>query len=115
MSLHYYLLCFDLRTGKELWKKEYHAGKPPGGMHRKNSFASETPVSDGETVGLYPCAQDTLSYTSARQLWTVDDDADSTFTLTAFPEFAMEYNGWMGFRMTEAEGDSREHFTRVFA
>lgn len=51
--LHYYLMCFDLETGNELWKHEYHAGKPPGGRHRKNSFASETPVTDGKNVYVY--------------------------------------------------------------
>lgn len=51
--LHYYLACFDLETGQEHWKQEYHAGKPPGGRHRKNSFASETPVTDGQKIYVY--------------------------------------------------------------
>ena len=48
VSLHYYLMCLDLETGIEVWRREYHSGKPPGGRHRKNSFASETPVTDGK-------------------------------------------------------------------
>ena len=51
--LHYLLYCLDLRTGKVLWKQEYNYGRPPGGRHRKNSFASETPVTDGKRVYVY--------------------------------------------------------------
>lgn len=50
VSLHYYLLCMDLESGRELWRREFHAGKPPGGRHRKNSFCSETPVTDGKHI-----------------------------------------------------------------
>lgn len=53
VSLHYDLLCFQLATGELLWKKQYHSGQPPGGRHRKNSFASETPVTDGKLVYIY--------------------------------------------------------------
>jgi hypothetical protein len=48
--LHYFLYCLDLETGAVSWKQEFHTGRPPGGRHRKNSFASETPVSDGRRV-----------------------------------------------------------------
>ena len=53
VTLHYWLYCVDLKTGKLSWKQEYHAGHPPGGRHRKNSFASETPVTDGSFVYVY--------------------------------------------------------------
>jgi outer membrane protein assembly factor BamB len=53
VTLHYYLYCLDLDTGKTLWKQEFHSGKPPGGRHRKNSFASETPITDGTLVYVY--------------------------------------------------------------
>jgi outer membrane protein assembly factor BamB len=53
VMLHYFLYCFDLKTGKALWKQEYHSGRPPGGRHRKNSFTSETPVTDGKRVYVY--------------------------------------------------------------
>lgn len=53
VELHYFLHCLRLESGEEVWKVEYHTGKPPGGRHRKNSFASETPVSDGEHVFIY--------------------------------------------------------------
>ncbi|HZO57060.1 MAG TPA: PQQ-binding-like beta-propeller repeat protein [Bryobacteraceae bacterium] len=51
--LHYYLYCLDLRSGKVQWRREYHAGRPPVGRHRKNSFTSETPVTDGKRLYVY--------------------------------------------------------------
>jgi outer membrane protein assembly factor BamB len=53
VMLHYYLYCFDIQTGNVAWKREFYAGQPPGGRHRKNSFASETPVTDGKLVYVY--------------------------------------------------------------
>jgi outer membrane protein assembly factor BamB len=51
--LHYFLYCVDLNSGKTVWRKEFYSGRPPGGRHRKNSFASETPVTDGRLVYVY--------------------------------------------------------------
>ncbi len=45
--------CYDLETGKRLWERQIYQGKPLGGRHRKNSYASETPVTDGEHVYVY--------------------------------------------------------------
>ena len=53
VMLHYYLYCLDIQTGKVAWKREFYSGQPPGGRHRKNSFASETPVTDGKVVYVY--------------------------------------------------------------
>lgn len=53
VSLHYFLYSIDLDTGKTNWKREFHSGHPPGGRHRKNSFSSETPVTDGNRVYVY--------------------------------------------------------------
>ena len=47
------LYCYDLETGTKLWETEVYHGNPPGGRHRKNSYASETPVTDGERVYVY--------------------------------------------------------------
>lgn len=43
-------MCLDLKSGDVLWKKQLHEGKPRTSIHLKNSFASETPVTDGERV-----------------------------------------------------------------
>jgi outer membrane protein assembly factor BamB len=53
VTLHYFLYCLDIGNGGVLWRKEFFAGHPPGGRHRKNSFTSETPVTDGERVYVY--------------------------------------------------------------
>lgn len=47
---HWMVLCLDLNTGKELWRREAFAGKPSTTIHLKNSYASETPVTDGKYV-----------------------------------------------------------------
>jgi len=51
--LHYFLYCLNLKSGKVEWQKEFHTGRPPGGRHRKNSFVSESPVTDGRHVYVY--------------------------------------------------------------
>ena len=53
VMLHYVLYCFDLKTGKVEWTREFFNGRPPGGRHRKNSFTSETPVTDGKFIYLF--------------------------------------------------------------
>jgi outer membrane protein assembly factor BamB len=53
VALHYFLYSLDLDSGKIEWKREFYSGRPPGGRHRKNSFSSETPVTDGDRVYVY--------------------------------------------------------------
>ena len=45
--------CLDLDTGKIAWQKEVDRRVPQHGHHLKNTFASETPVTDGERVYAY--------------------------------------------------------------
>lgn len=42
--------CLALDSGEVLWKKQVITGKPVVGRHPKNTYASETPVVDGERV-----------------------------------------------------------------
>jgi outer membrane protein assembly factor BamB len=53
VTLHYFLYSVDLDSGKIAWTREFYTGHPPGGRHRKNSFCSETPVTDGKRVYVY--------------------------------------------------------------
>jgi outer membrane protein assembly factor BamB len=53
VTLHYLIYCFNLKSGKVEWKNEFYTGHPPGGRHRKNSFVSESPVTDGKFVYVY--------------------------------------------------------------
>ena len=45
--------CLDWKTGKTLWSRDAFKGRPESTIHIKNSFASETPVTDGERVYAY--------------------------------------------------------------
>ena len=45
--------CVDWKTGKVRWERDVHKGVPPGPRHLKNTYASETPVTDGERVYAY--------------------------------------------------------------
>jgi outer membrane protein assembly factor BamB len=47
------VLCLDSKTGKVLWTKTALEGKPRLETHRDNTYASETPVSDGKYVVAY--------------------------------------------------------------
>jgi len=68
--LHYVLYCLDLGTGKVIWKQEYNYGRPPGGRHRKNSFTSETPVTDGKRVYVYATNLGLYAYDmKGKQVW----------------------------------------------
>jgi outer membrane protein assembly factor BamB len=44
------ILCFDTEAGKLLWEKTAVARKPVNARHLKNSYASQSPVTDGTYV-----------------------------------------------------------------
>lgn len=47
------LYAFDFDTGKVVWEREVHKSVPAFSRHLKNSYASETPVTDGRHVYAY--------------------------------------------------------------
>ncbi len=47
------VLDIDLATGAVRWERELRSALPPIKRHLKSSFASETPVTDGERVYVY--------------------------------------------------------------
>jgi outer membrane protein assembly factor BamB len=71
VTLHYFLYCLDLKSGTVEWKKEFFTGRPPGGRHRKNSFVSETPVTDGKFIYVY---------VTNLGLWAFDLKGNQTWT-----------------------------------
>jgi outer membrane protein assembly factor BamB len=80
VMLHYFVYCFELRTGKLIWKQEYSNGHPPGGRHRKNSFASETPVTDGKHVYVYATNLGLYAYDlNGKQFWKTPLEAYPIF------------------------------------
>jgi outer membrane protein assembly factor BamB len=49
----YELYCLDKGTGEILWKRVAFKGKPRIRTHASNTYASETPATDGERVYAY--------------------------------------------------------------
>ena len=47
------LYAIDVRTGRVRWEHEVRRATPGASTHPKNSYASETPVTDGERVYVY--------------------------------------------------------------
>jgi len=47
------VICLDKNTGSILWEQLAHQGVPTTPIHLKNSYASETPVTDGQRVYAY--------------------------------------------------------------
>ena len=71
VKLHYLLYRLDLKSGKVEWTKEFFTGQPPGGRHRKNSFVSETPVTDGKFIYVYVANLGLWAFDlKGNQVWT---------------------------------------------
>lgn len=49
-EIRYMVYAFNAKTGAMLWEREAHQGLPFGGRHRKNTYSSETPFTDGERL-----------------------------------------------------------------
>jgi outer membrane protein assembly factor BamB len=49
-DIRYMVYALDARTGKIKWEREALKARPAGGRHRKNTYASETPFTDGERL-----------------------------------------------------------------
>lgn len=80
VMLHYFLYCLDLKSGKVDWKKEFYTGRPPGGRHRKNSFVSETPVTDGKFIYLYVANLGVWAFDlKGNQTWTTPLEANPIY------------------------------------
>jgi outer membrane protein assembly factor BamB len=47
------VICLELSSGKQRWERVVKKGEPAGPIHLKNTYASETPVTDGERVFAY--------------------------------------------------------------
>lgn len=80
VKLHYFLYCLNLKSGKVEWQKEFFAGQPPGGRHRKNSFASESPVTDGKLIYVYVANLGLWAYDlKGKQVWTTPLEANPIY------------------------------------
>jgi len=80
VTLHYYLYCLNLNSGKVEWQKEFYTGRPAGGRHRKNSFASESPVTDGKFVYIYIANMGLWAFdTKGKLAWTTPVEANPIY------------------------------------
>jgi outer membrane protein assembly factor BamB len=74
-AVHRWMLYdLDFASGKIRWSRELHAGAPPTAKQMKNSYASETPVTDGERVYVYFGAIGLVAAVDfeGRTIWTKD-------------------------------------------
>ena len=54
VAVHHWLVqAIDFESGDVLWTSEVHTGEPDFDRHLKNTYASSTPVTDGERVYAY--------------------------------------------------------------
>src|SRR4030095_10950155 len=80
VNLHYVLYCLNLKSGKVEWQKEFYAGQPPGGRHRKNSFASESPVTDGKFIYVYVGNKGLWAFDlKGKQVWSTPLEANPIY------------------------------------
>ncbi len=70
IELTYWLFCYHLENGKLVWKTQFFEGSPPVGRHRKNSYTSETPITDGRAIYVYVAFQGLYAFDfKGNQLW----------------------------------------------
>lgn len=67
------VLCLDATSGKTLWSKDAIKSMPRLGTHRDNTYASETPVSDGTKIVAYFGMMGVFCYDlDGNELWKKD-------------------------------------------
>jgi outer membrane protein assembly factor BamB len=70
-DVRYMVYAYDAATGTLRWQHEAHKGTPFGGRHRKNTFASETPATDGDRLYVYFGNVGLFAYSlDGKQLWS---------------------------------------------
>ncbi|MEW6130928.1 MAG: PQQ-binding-like beta-propeller repeat protein [Acidobacteriota bacterium] len=64
------LICLDSESGKVIWDKTVHEGRVLDNRHRKNTYASTTPVTDGKFVYLSLEAEGLFCYDfEGKRVW----------------------------------------------
>ena len=94
VELEYRVICLDLVSGGMLWERVVHRGPPRGAVHLKNSFASETPVTDGERV---------YAYFGNQGLYCLDLEGNSIWSKPFEPRETR--NGWGSAASPALHGD----------
>lgn len=82
-KMHQWMVyCIDLDDGRIIWEKCAHQGIPKNPVHLKNTYASETPVTDGQRV---------YAYFGSVGLFCYDFDGNQLWS-KGFDSFKMRYN-----------------------
>jgi outer membrane protein assembly factor BamB len=67
------LLCFDKKTGRQLWQQVAHVGQPRIRRHTKSTHANPSPATDGKVVVAMFGSEGLFAYDVAgRLLWKKD-------------------------------------------
>jgi outer membrane protein assembly factor BamB len=67
------VLCLEAATGKVLWEELAHEGRPKIATQNSNTYASETPITDGQRVYAYFGMTGLFCYDMAgKPLWKID-------------------------------------------
>ena len=67
------VICLDAASGKTIWTKDAIHSKPRLGTHRDNTYASETPVTDGSKIVAYFGMMGVFCYDlDGNELWKKD-------------------------------------------
>ncbi|QDV40285.1 outer membrane biogenesis protein BamB [Stieleria neptunia] len=53
VTYRWQVICLDATTGKEIWRQTAREGRPTMGRHSSNTYATETPATDGRHVYAY--------------------------------------------------------------
>ncbi len=96
VTVHRMVYCLDAKSGKIVWEREAQRGVPPFGRHRKNTYASGSPVTDGKAIFAYFGNIGVYAYTMAGEpLWS--HTVAPTHTRLDFGDGASlaEYGDWV--------------------
>ena len=53
VTYRWQVVCIDANTGNQIWRQTAHQGRPSMGRHSSNTYATETPITDGRRVYAY--------------------------------------------------------------
>ncbi len=100
------IYCFDARTGETLWQHTALSAVPRQGTHRSNTFATETPASDGQVVVAYFGMMGVFCYDlDGNQIWKKDLGSFPMRNNWGTASSPVIHNGKVFFQM-DNEGDS---------
>ncbi|CAN0358565.1 unnamed protein product, partial [Ectocarpus sp. 4 AP-2014] len=70
------VVAYDLASGAELWRRSTREAPPTEPTHNQNTYASETPVTDGQRVYAYFGMNGLSCYTlEGEEVWKTDPGA----------------------------------------